>query len=293
MDHLLLVNAAAGSVDEDALAAAREVLTEVGEVERRDTGDVDDLDAALAAAVDRRVVVCGGDGSLHLAVDRARAAGLAPEFGLLPLGTGNDLARGVGLPVDDPAAAAVVVRDGRPRPLDLLVADDGRVCVNALHAGVGAEAAERAASLKDRLSELAYPVGAVLAGLTADGADVRVEVDGQPLTDGPVLLLAVCNGPGFGGGATIAPQARPDDGLLDVVVTSAVGSLERAAFGVALGRGTHLEREDTLVARGREVRLAVAEGAAAGFRDDVDGELGAPLTELTWRVERHAWRLVR
>jgi YegS/Rv2252/BmrU family lipid kinase len=296
VDHLLVVNGAAGSTEQEAVDAAAEVLREVGDVTVVTTDDPSDLDAVLTGAGDRRVVICGGDGSIHLAVTRLRALDrLDVPLGLIPLGTGNDLARGVGLPFDDPAAAAVRVRDGRPQPLDLLEADDGSVCVNAVHAGVGADAAARAESLKDRLAAVAYPVGAVLAGLSADGVRCEVAVDGRVLVDADVLMVAVCNGTCFGGGATMAPDARPDDGTLDVVVTTAVGPVARAAFGVAFARGEHLERDDVHVATGSQVTLRVTPvgDGPAGLREDVDGEVEDLVVTRTWRVVPAAWQLVR
>jgi YegS/Rv2252/BmrU family lipid kinase len=287
--YLLLANAAAGSADDEAIATARDVLSRDHEVEVVTTEGPDDLDRALDGRGARTLVVCGGDGSVHVVVDALRRRDeLAPPIGLIPLGTGNDLARGLGLPYDDPAAAARLVRDGRARTLDLLVADDGQVCVNALHAGVGADAAARAEGLKSGLSELAYPLGALLAGVTASGVAARVEVDGAVVVEGDVLLVAVCNGPGFGGGTEVARDADPGDGELDVVVVTAVGALERAAFGLALQRGTHLERDDVHLARGREVTIA-----ADGLVYDVDGEVGdGPQRRRTWRVEPSAWSLI-
>lgn len=131
-------------------------------------------------------------------------------------------------------------------------------------------------------------MGAVLAGLTDGGTPVTVTVDRVVVADGPTLLVAVCNGSGFGGGARIAPDADPADGRLDVVVVTATGPLERAAFGLALQRGTHLDRDDVHLHRGREVTV---QGVA--LRDDVDGELGeASDAARTWRVEPGAWRFV-
>ena len=142
--------------------------------------------------------------------------------------------------------------------------------------------------MKDSLDDLAYPLGAVLAGLTETGTPMRVEVDGETVTEGPTLLVAICNGTGFGGGARIAPDADPADGLLDVVVVQATGPVARAAFGLALQRGTHLERDDVVLVRGR---TATVDGD--DLRDDVDGELGRPgEAARTWRVDPGAWRFV-
>jgi YegS/Rv2252/BmrU family lipid kinase len=289
--YLLLANAAAGSADEASIDAAREVLRAAGaEVALVHVADPDDLDRALDGRGSSVPVVCGGDGSMHVTVDRLRAREeLEVPLGLLPLGTGNDLARGVGLPHDDPEAAAARLLDARPTAMDLLVDDAGRIGVNALHAGIGATAAARAEALKSTLADVAYPVGALLAGLSEQGVATTVTVDGEVLVDEEVLLVAVCNAPSFGGGAHAAPDADPTDGMLDVVVTTATGPLARAAFGLALQRGEHLARADVHVARGREVTIV-----SEGLRYDVDGELEPrPATARTWRVEPGVWRLLR
>lgn len=290
MDHVLVVNEDAGSSDTEAVEQAARVLRSVGDVTVVATGDADEVDAVVAGLGGRRLVVCGGDGSVHLAVARLRASGRADvPIGLIPLGTGNDLARCLGLPLDDPAAAAARIRDGAPGAMDLLIDGDGRTCVNALHAGVGADAAARAADLKDQLSSVAYPVGAVLAGIAADGVHAEVRVDGEVVVDEDILMVAVTNGTCFGGGAMICPDASPDDGRLDVAVVTAVGPVARAAFGLALNATEHLDRDDVHVAVGREVRIR-----GEGLRYVVDGEIeDDPVTDRTWRVERGAWSLVR
>lgn len=295
MDHVLVVNDDAGSTEEEAVDAAADVLREVGEVEIATTADADGFDAVVERLDARRLVVCGGDGSIHLAVARLRELGHPQEpVGLIPLGTGNDLARGVGLPFEDAAAAAERVRDGSPRPMDLLIDDTGRICVNALHAGVGADASARAEALKERLSAVAYPVGAVLAGVAAEGIRTEVVVDGEVLVDADVLLVAVTNGTCFGGGATVCPDAAPDDGQLDVLAVTAVGPIARAAFALALNSGEHLERDDVHLAVGREVQIRASTEGGGGLRYVVDGELHEdPEPDRTWRVEHHAWTLVR
>jgi YegS/Rv2252/BmrU family lipid kinase len=290
--YLLLANAEAGSADDEAITAAAGRLRAAGaEVEVVRTADVATLDGALDRRAGRTPVVCGGDGSVHVTVARLRARGeLDVPLGLLPLGTGNDLARGVGIPHDDPLAAADHLLHASPTSMDLLVDDTGEVGVNALHAGIGATAAARSEALKSSLSALAYPVGALLAGVSEQGVPAQVEVDGEILVDDTVLLVAVCNAPSFGGGAHAAPDADPTDGRLDVVAVTATGPLARAAFGLALQRGEHLDRDDVHLARGREVAIV-----SPGLRYDVDGEVGDQEVEgrRTWRVEPAAWQLLR
>lgn len=291
MNRLLVVtNAAAGSTDDERVDAALAVLREAADVRVDTCADAGDLDRLLGGLGDRTLVLAGGDGSVHTAVATLHRRGeLSPDrpLALLPLGTGNDLARTLGIPLD-PAEAARALLTGRRRPLDLLVDDTGGVVVNAVHMGIGAEAAEKAGALKERLGKAAYAVGSVLAGAGSTGWDLRVDVDGEPLhTDEPVLMVGVANGRTIGGGAELAPDAVPDDGLLDVVVATSTGPLARLGFGVALREGGHVEREDVVAVRGRTVTVT-----GEPFPLNADGELDGPVDRRTWTVRPGAWAVL-
>jgi len=286
----VVTNAAAGSTDDDRVAAAISVLEAAADVRVEQCAEPGDLDRVLDGRQGRTVVLVGGDGSVHTAVAALRRRGeLSPDqpLGLVPLGTGNDLARTLGIPLE-PADAARAVLDGSPHPLDLLVDDQDGVVVNVVHLGVGAEAAEKATGLKDRLGKAAYPVGSVLAAAGPTGWDLRVEVDGSVVeVDGQALMVAVANGRTIGGGAEVAPEAAPDDGLLDVVVATSTGPLARLGFGVALREGEHVDRDDVTTRRGRTVTVS-----GAPFPLNADGELDGPVASRTWRVEPAAWALL-
>lgn len=285
---VIVANSEAGSSEN--VKAARDVLRAAGPVEVVACGSPDDLDNALQGLEGRTLVVAGGDGSLHLAVQRLRAIhpeGLAAApIGLIPLGTGNDLARGLGLSLD-PAEAAERCLHGGSRRLDLLVTDDGQVVVNASHAGLGARAAEQAEGLKARLGPAAYPLGALIAGAREGGHHLRISLDDEVIADGPTLMVGIANGPFIGGGTAFAPDAEPDDGLLDVVVSTAVGPLARVAFGAALRHGRHLERDDVARYRGTYVRIA-----GDPVPHDLDGEVTHDRTSVEYRVVPGAWQLL-
>jgi YegS/Rv2252/BmrU family lipid kinase len=288
----MIVNANAGSTAEAAVEAAGAALPGwPARVEVAATGDPDELGAALAGRGRRRLVVVGGDGSIQAVVRALRDRGelATVPVGIVPLGTGNDLARGLGLPLD-PAAAAAALVAGTPHPLDLVVDDGGGVVVNVAHAGLGASAAEAADDLKPRLGALAYPVGALLAGARESGWSLQVEVDGRRLLDEGtrVLLVGVGNGRSIGGGTPLCPDAVPDDGLVDVVVALSTGPAARVAFGAALRTGRHVDRDDVVTARGREVRIT---GELVGH--NADGEISAPVAARTYVVEPGAWSVLR
>ncbi len=285
---LVLAHYQAGTAEQERLEAALQRLRAERETELALTEHPDEIDDVLDRLDDRLLVVAGGDGSLHAALGRlhAREELAAATVGLVPLGTGNDFARGLRLPLD-PAEAAELCLRGRPAPMDLLVDDADGIVVNAVHAGLGAEAAERSEDLKPTLGQAAYPLGALLAGVLDQTAELEVSVDGERVHAGPALMVGVLNGPYIGGGTALCSTARPDDGALDVLVVSATERAARVAFGAALRQGTHTDREDVAVHRGEMVTIS-----GEPVRFDADGELSDRIASRSYTVHPDAWRLV-
>jgi diacylglycerol kinase (ATP) len=288
---LVVTNELAGRTQADAVREVVDALGGEANVEVVTCRQEIDLERMLDRRAGRTVVVVGGDGSLHTLLKHLWRRGEAADcpVGLVPLGTGNDFARGVGIPLDH-VEAARLVRDGRPRPVDLLVDDADGVVVNAVHVGAGAEAAMRAKPLKRRLRQLAFPLGAVAAGFTARGWRLRVKVDGRVVASGRrrVLMAGLSNAPTIAGGtATLGPGADPTDGQVEVTVSFATGWLARIGYSIALMRGRHLERADVIHLSGAEVTVS-----GSAFHANADGELIGPLRRRTWRVVPRAWRCV-
>jgi diacylglycerol kinase family enzyme len=287
---LVVANSSAGSATSERLEAALEVLRVGAEVRLATTGSVDELAEVISGRDGQEIVTVGGDGSLHALAAALIEAGELDSvgpIGLLPCGTGNDLARTLGLPLN-PASAAKIVLGGRPRPLDMLVDDAGGVVVNAVHAGIGAEAGRVAKDWKPRIGPSAYAAGGVVAGFGAAGWWVRVEVDGEPVHDAtePVLMVGIGNGRTIGGGSPLTPSAVPDDGLVDVVVSRATGALERLTYAVDMRAGDHVHRDDVEVARGRTVTVR-----GKPFRCNADGEISEEITARSWQLRPAAWSI--
>jgi diacylglycerol kinase (ATP) len=282
---LLVANASAGTLEQEALETALGVLRPRGDVEVAETGSPDELDAVFQRLEGRDVVVAGGDGSLHAVVNALHRAGALDRtrVGLVPLGTGNDFARGVGIPLEPDEAAGLVV-SGMTRRADLILDDAGGVVVNNLHLGVGAQASRAATAWKPRLGRLGYVVGAVSAGLRPEYVRVRVVVDGVELVRRVrVAQVAIGNGSHVGGGTELVPGADPASGSLVVIVSRTRSLATRLAYVARLRLGQHHRMKEVTRVRGREVTV---EGDA--FWVSADGEISGPFRSRTWRLEAGA-----
>lgn len=216
------------------------------------------------------VAALGGDGTFHQVL--AGAYGTGVTLGLLPAGHGNDLARGLGLPLDAIAAAREFAR-GIARPLDLLRARfaDGssRVYAGAGGLGLDAEATRQASGRFRRLpGAMRYVAGALAALATFVPLELEAALDGEPLR-ARVLLAAAANGPCYGAGVQIAPQARMDDGLLDLALVAPLAWTEMAALLPRALTSGDLRSPAVVRRQGRRLRLQTDRLA----RFQADGEL--------------------
>ena len=297
---LVVTHAAAGRSDDPELEAALSVLRERCSVEVQATDGPGELDGVLHRAGSRPIIVAGGDGSIHAVIAALHRRHELEDrvLGILPAGTGNDLARMLEIPLDLEQAAQAIL-DGEPKPMDLLVDEVGNVVVNNVHLGAGAEAARHGAVWKERLGSvgvgpvnlgrLGYPLGALMAAVDPPTLRVRVTVDDEVVTDvdSPVLQVALGNGASVGGGTELVPDANPFDGLIDVLVASPAGRLSQLSYVVRLPFGAHRTHGDVTTVRGRTVSVS-----GSKFWCSADGELYGPERHRTWRVEAGAYSMI-
>jgi YegS/Rv2252/BmrU family lipid kinase len=243
------------------LLASRGVDADV----RRTTAPRQAIAMARDAARDADVVVAvGGDGTAHEVVNGI--AGSETALGVIPVGSGNDLAFALGLP-RDPAAALDVILHGRTRTIDLARYDGGWF-VNSLGLGFEAQVTLESRRIR-RLRGFAiylWAVARALRGLRCPY--LRIRADGEIL-EGRSLLLCIGNGPRVGGGFRLTPDARNDDGWLDLCLVEAMS--RTALLGLlprSLG-GTHVRDPRVRMLRAREIDVACPEG----FPFHVDGEI--------------------
>ncbi len=249
-----------------ALPRLTEAGFEVTELVGTDAGDALDLARKAVADGVETLVVCGGDGMVHLAVQAV--AGTGTNLGIIPAGTGNDVARYFSIPRNDPQAAADIVVGSRVRTVDLARVG-ATYFTTVLAAGFDSKVNERANAMAWPKGQMRYNLATVAElrvfrplpyTLVLDGEERRLDA----------MLVAVGNGSSFGGGLRITEGAKLDDGLLDVVVIRPMSKRKLVASYPRLFTGTiaqipeyehHLAKEVTVAAPGV---VAYADGERVG-----------------------------
>jgi diacylglycerol kinase (ATP) len=234
---------------------------------------------AIGAAEEWReglLIVAGGDGTVNDVVNGLGRAGF-PEgvtLGILPAGTGNDLAATLCIP-EDPEVAEDVIRQNRMRTLDVArVRSEGvgeRFFINVATGGLGAEISSvNDEELKKRWGKLSYLRASLEVARNFDVRELSLYLDGEEHRVRAVNI-AVGNCRYTGGGWPATPKANPEDGLLDVVVIETLGAGELFDLAPAvLAESTYLDKEGVLFVRAKEIRV---ETQPPGLEFTADGEI--------------------
>ncbi|GGU39478.1 diacylglycerol kinase [Nocardioides albus] len=269
----LLANPTAGRGNADQiLDAVTERLAASGALVEHLIGD--DADHALeltrkavAEGVDT-VVTLGGDGMVHVAVQAL--AETEVSLGVVPLGTGNDFARALGIPTGDPLAAADVVVGDHVRRIDLGRSDDSWFAT-VLAAGFDAAVNERANAMRWPHGDLRYTLAALSVIRSWKPVPYRLEIDGVP-REQEAMLLAIANTESYGGGLRIAADCDPADGLLDAILIKPVSRLEFLRVFPGVREAKHLTHPAFERIRARRITVS-----APGVIAYSDGERLGPL----------------
>ena len=294
---VFLVNPAAGS---GKAAAVWQALLD-SHPELRAATVVHDADRAVASGLlagslgdgARSLIVLGGDGTLHHAANALLAGGFASRvaLGVVPAGTGSDLAHTLGIP-DSPGAALQLALEAEPRPFDAIeVTREGRpttYVVNTASAGVSGVVVDAVNRLARR-SSATYLAATLRALAGYRGLRCRVAVDGESWYEGPILLLAVANGASFGKGMRVAPRARVDDGLADVVLVDDVPRWHLPLRLAQLYLGRHLGARPVRFRQARRVHFEPLEPFPSF---ELDGD-ASPAAAAELRVLPGALRVLR
>lgn len=279
---------ASGVADaERVLAEVTANLGEWGAVEGRVTRTGLELRHALEDSGGRRVVLVGGDGTLHAA---ANLSVPLPELALIPTGRANNVARALGIPQSIDQAARVAATSPA-LPVDVLAVESGDTrirCLEALSAGLQADA--RAAYDRRNSADLGAGARALAGALRRYRPHrVQLDADGERAYEGDAAQVFLSNMPLFGFGFRVAPQADPADGMLDALVLRARSRAEAVRLLLATYRGRHLESAAATVRRARRAVLRsplplVCDGTPLGTASaDVSVERGRLRIAAPWK----------
>lgn len=297
MNTLFIINPHAGSGRAQRVWASlqpviQERLTHYTSAVTHSAADVPyHLQQALAAGI-RRIVSVGGDGTNHAIINEIVRHNLAhPDeaitFGMIPAGTGQDWARGAGIPLDSIQAAETVL-NANPRPVDVgqvQFGDTRRYFLNISSAGISNDVVNRVNRVPRR-----YPwtfTRAIVTSLLRYRPEaMRLVVDGTVWFEGNAYIAAVCNGTTFGQGLMIAPDAAIEDGLLDVVVVEELALPKLLWAFPSIYAGKHITHPRVHSTRGEQV--AILSPSQRPIRMDLDGEPAAGDSDIRYTVVPHA-----
>ena len=269
----LLTNPEAGKgrgakVRQRALSRLRAGGASVRDLQGRDAHEALDLARQCVADEVDSLVVCGGDGMVHIAVQAI--AGTATRLGIVPAGSGNDVGRYFGLARNNPDEAVDRVLAGHTRTVDL-ARSGSQYFVTVLAAGFDAVVNERANRMRWPKGQMRYNIATLAELRVFEPLPYVLQLDDRQVSL-EAMLVAVGNGPSFGGGLRITEGAVLDDGLLDVVIIKPMSKPDLVRTYPKLFKGTHIHHpqyEHHLV---RSVTVA-----APGIVAYADGERFGPL----------------
>ncbi|MEP7193439.1 MAG: YegS/Rv2252/BmrU family lipid kinase [Actinomycetota bacterium] len=244
---------------------------------------VDLSDETAAGARDRAVAgiasgldvlaVTGGDGTVNLGVNLC--AGTETVLAIVAAGTGNDIARALQLPLHDAPAAAKVIAGGVVRKIDAGRHTDSngvsRWFAGVLGAGFDSVVNERANMWGWPKGRMRYNLAIARELPVFKPIPYVIEVDGVRHS-AQAMLVAVGNGPSYGGGMRVCPDASFDDGLFDILIVHEISTIEFLKVFPKVFSGKHVGHPAVEILQGKEVRLE-----ASGIVSYADGERFAPL----------------
>lgn len=294
----VILNPRSGSADDASIEAVEREAAARGYAVWHTTAQDDG--AALARRALRagctRIVAAGGDGTVNQVFNGLATARALPrvELGVIPLGTGNDLARCLDLPLNDPAAAAALALQHPSRAIDLArLRVRGRIVRRFANVSAGglAVAVDKAAdsNAKARWGSLAYLAAALTQLKELPEYAVTIDVDDRSFCVS-VRAVAIANGRYAAGGVPVAPSALLDDARLDVVIIPAQPLAATLIAGLKVWMGWHEQDEQVLMLRARR-RVAVRSDPPMPF--NADGEpLDVALAQTSFDLRPGALRIV-
>lgn len=268
----VILNSSAGSVrDPDSLAKQIGELLEAEVFLTTKAGSAARFARTAVKKGAELIVAAGGDGTLNEVVNGIGEKAGATRVGLIPLGTGNDFARSLGLPTELEAAIDVV-RAGETRAVDLVrvTSDEVRYFINVSAGGFSGLMNEKLTpEIKRTWGPLAYLRGAAAALPELRAYETTLAFDNTESLKLELYNVVVANGRYVAGGTLIAPEASIDDGMLDIILIQKRSAPELALLAAEVALGTHLTNGAIVFRRAAKVTV----NSKPGMWFNVDGEL--------------------
>ncbi len=222
------------------------------------------LRSSLKGTNPEAVIVVGGDGMVHLAIQEL--AGTDVPLILIPAGTGNDFARTMNLDLDLPVESLSYALTHQPTSIDLGRVN-GRYFAEILSTGFDSMVNERANRMRFR-SKIKYDLAMLLELPVFKPLEYEISVDGRKMTT-PAMLIAVANGISYGGGMKICPNSDIQDGLFDLMILEPVSKIEFLKVFPKVFNGTHITHPKVRILQGKKITInskaiAYADGERIG-----------------------------
>jgi diacylglycerol kinase (ATP) len=268
----IIFNPAAGSVvNEGRTAAQLNELRPIALATTKKNGDAEKWARAAARSGSRYLIVAGGDGTLNEVVNGIARSKHPPQIGIAPLGTGNDFARTLGLPLSLEENIDIL-HAGKTRPIDIVRVQSNRAryFVNVATGGFsGVVRKKMTPEIKRNWGPLAYIRGAAAALPKLHAYKTRIVLDRDEELSTALYNVVIANGRFAAGGLPIAPDADPADGLLDVVLIPKRSAPEIALLAAAIISGGHFSNSAIIFRRAKKISVR----SSPGMSFNVDGEL--------------------
>lgn len=249
----------------ERLLSERGISYTVVKTERRGHGV--ELARFAVSRGEKRIIAVGGDGTVREVASALVNTDAA--LGILPFGTGNDIAKPLNIPTEtEPALNALL--NGKPRPVDC-----GRVNDSYFFniAGMGFDVdvlVETERFKKKRKGMLPYLLGVMSAVVHKKKIPMKITLDGKERNT-ELLMIDIANGKYFGGGMKVAPDASPFDGLFDVVMVKYVSLLRFLTLLPSFIKGGHIKYAEVTVCRAKTVDIELEDGDELPIQ--TDGEI--------------------
>ena len=268
----IVFNPAAGSAkrSEKAVARLKQLNPKSLRLTRR-RGDAERWARRIRTSKPKLIIVAGGDGTLNEVVNGLGIFARNVHIGVVPLGTGNDFARTLGLPATTDENIEVI-RQRKTTLIDLIRVKSkrSRYFVNVSTGGFsGIVDAKMTPKIKQTWGPLAYIRGAAAALPDLHAYQTQIVLDDRERLSEEVLNVVIANGRYVAGGLPIAPEADPSDGKLEVILVPKTGPAEMALLAAEIALGKHLSNNATIFRRARKIAVR----SRPGMFFNVDGEL--------------------